>query len=78
LYKIQVLHNYLYKLVAELRYRLPDAMYRVRGDTIITHDKTIVDIAESIFQFQPGLLVVDHSVPRTNIEMGRGTDGDTW
>jgi hypothetical protein len=78
MYKIQVLHNYLYKLVTELRYRLPDAMYRVRGDTIITHDVEIVDIAKNIFQFQPGLLVVDHAVPRTKIELSRGSDGDTW
>ena len=77
MYKIQVLHNYLYKLVAELRCRLPDAMYRVRGDTIITHDATIVEIAENIFQFQPGLIVVDYSIPRNNIEVIRGNGSDT-
>lgn len=71
MYHIRVLHNYIYKLVAELNYQLPDAMYQIEDDAIITEDYSIVDVAESLFQFQPELLMVDYFVSNSDLGIDR-------
>ena len=63
MYIIKVRHNYLYKLLEELAYLHPGAAYRIENDTLRTHDEQVVEAAKYIFQFQPGLLVIEHSIP---------------
>ena len=61
MYKIRVLHNYLYKLIEELHTQLPNIKFQVRDDTLTTSDPQIVEFAKYVFQFQPGLLVIKRS-----------------
>lgn len=67
MYQIRVRHNYLYKLMAEVNFHFPGAMYQIQDDAIITDDYRIVDVAEYVFQFQPELLVVDYFVTDSEI-----------
>ncbi len=62
LYKIKVLHNYLYKLIEELPFLLPEAKYRITNGTIVTQDPKVVEAAKYVFQFQPDLLMVEYLV----------------
>lgn len=62
MYKIKVRHNYLYKLIGELPYFLPEAKYWLKNDILITRDHQVVEIAKYVFQFQPDLLVIEHLV----------------
>lgn len=74
MYKIRVLHNYLYKLIEELHSQLPNAKFQVKNDTLITNDPQVVELAKYVYQFQPGLLVIKRSLPtsseKEHLEMG--------
>ena len=64
MYQIKVRHNYLYKLLEELPFFLPDAKYRIQDDdTIVTANPQMVEIANYVFQFQPDLLIVEYFLP---------------
>jgi hypothetical protein len=62
MYKIRVRYNYLYKLIEELYTQLPNAKFQVKNDTLITFDHQVVDFAKYVYQFQPELLVIKHSL----------------
>ena len=72
MYKINVRHNYLYKLIGELPYLYPEAKYRIKNDSIITSDPQVVEVAKYVFQFQPDLLVIEYLVPGKNRQTDRG------
>jgi hypothetical protein len=42
----------------------PEAQYRIENGTIFTSDEKVVEAAKYIFQFQPGLLVIEHSLTK--------------